>query len=393
MRVAILVLTAAIAVPWPANAAPRARERGFELERVARIPCGVRACLTGLAFDPTGRDLYVNVRTGQVRLIRDGRLQARAVATVETTTTGEGGLLGLALDPRFESDPWIYLFHTTPDGDADRVIRVRGSEREVLMPNLPSGAAYHHGGILAFGPDGMLYVSHGEAHDARRAQDPRVLGGKIYRIRPDGSIPDDNPFRGEPTWSYGHRNPFGLAFDPKTGTLWSSENGPGDHDEVNVIRRGANYGWPDARGRARRPGFVDPTRDYVTIIVPTMMTFGGSGFPLDHGQDLFMGSYGDAMIRRFVLDRSRTRIARETAFVTGERVVGMTAGPDGVYFTTDQEVWRIRPPVGVGVSPLPSSPSPGPQRPMGNGNATPWWVGVVAGIAGAVIAIVLFRRR
>ncbi|HVL32542.1 MAG TPA: PQQ-dependent sugar dehydrogenase, partial [Actinomycetota bacterium] len=253
---------------------------------------------------------------------------------------------------------WVYVFYTLPGGRNDRVERINSAgTREVLMRALPSGSPYHHGGILAFGPDGKLYVSHGEAHDQDRAQQPRELGGKIYRINPDGSIPDDNPFEGEPTWSYGHRNPFGLTFDPKNGSLWETENGPEAHDEVNIIERGKNYGWPIARGNSGDDRFVDPVVDYENIVVPTGIAFAPKAFGEEHVHDVFVGTYQQGSIRRLFLDADRTRVTSDTLFarIPGG-VTALARGPDGLYAATPDAVIRLS--VAGGASPSPSDTPP-----------------------------------
>lgn len=363
---------------------------------------------TGMQFTPSGNRLFVNERAGRVRIIERGRLLPRPFATVSTTTAAEGGLLGLALHPAFErGHPWVYVFHTLPDGSADRVVRFRAAGnqadmREVIFDGMPAGG-YHHGGIVAFGPDGMLYISNGEAHDADRAQNPRILGGKIYRVQPNGRNPSDNPFRAEPTFSYGHRNPFGLAFDPRTGNLWETENGPSDHDEVNLLRRGRNYGWPVVKGKAGDRRFVDPLLDYVRIIVPTMMAFGGDALPPEYRGNLFFGAYADRVIHRVVLTTDRSGVRADRVFArAGEGVVGMTMGPDGLYFTTPSGVFRVSARSAASPSPTPTSPSPSPPAspsptgsPAEGGSAAPVFaiVGVIAAGLAATIGLLVRRGR
>ncbi len=320
---------------------------------------------TSVGFAPDGSLIFVAERTGRVRVIRDGTLEREPFTSVRTTTAGEGGLLGLAVDPDFDSgEPWVYLFHTLADGSANRVLRVRyedgrAGQREVLMSRLPAGAALHHGGIITFGPDDKLYVSHGEAHEQSRAQDPQVLGGKIYRIDRDGSIPSDNPFRGSPTWSYGHRNPFGLAFDPDGGRLWSLENGPQNHDEVNLIERGANYGWPIVRGDQQRRGMTPAVVDYAQIVVPTGLAFGAPTFGGSAARSLFLGTYSESAIHELELNDKRTDVVEDRVVVHDVSVVAMVRGPDGIYVSTPDALMKLH--TAPAASPSPSaSPTASP---------------------------------
>nr|WP_239071502.1 PQQ-dependent sugar dehydrogenase [Amycolatopsis sp. SID8362] len=164
-------------------------------------------------------------------------------------TDGEGGVLGLAVAADFAADPWLYVMHTSATDN--RVVRVRyrggvlTGTPEVLLTGIPRNK-YHNGGRLRFGPDGKLYISTGDGQNGDWAQDLTVLAGKVLRINPDGTVPSDNPF-GTPVWSYGHRNPQGLAFDAQ-GRLWEQEFGNNVMDETNLIVRGGNYGWPRCEG-------------------------------------------------------------------------------------------------------------------------------------------------
>jgi glucose/arabinose dehydrogenase len=184
------------------------------------------------------------------------------------STAGEGGLLGLAISPAFDTDRWLYIMHTSPTDN--RIVRIRmENDRLVGAPQvLLAGMGrnkYHNGGRLRFGPDGKLYASTGDAQNEDWAQDTNRLEGKVLRINPDGSIPGDNPF-GNAVWSYGHRNPQGLAFDSQ-GRLWEQEFGNGIMDETNLITRGGNYGWPACEGTAGDcddPEFIAPKRTYST---------------------------------------------------------------------------------------------------------------------------------
>ncbi|WP_447001961.1 PQQ-dependent sugar dehydrogenase [Saccharothrix isguenensis] len=181
-------------------------------------------------------------------------------------TDGEGGVMGIAVAADFATNPWVYVMHTSPTDN--RVVRIRytggvltGSP-QVLLTGIPRNK-YHNGGRLRFGPDGKLYVATGDGQNANWAQDRDNLAGKVLRINADGSVPADNPF-GNSVWSYGHRNPQGLAFDSQ-GRLWEQEFGNSVMDETNLIVRGGNYGWPRCEGTSGscgEPGFIAPKHTY-----------------------------------------------------------------------------------------------------------------------------------
>jgi len=216
---------------------------------------------------PTGSTLLSERDTGRVvELTPDGAL--RVVGTVAGVVPfGEGGLLGLAA--RDVGTPYLYVFHTAAQDN--RIVRYEltgapGSyglgASEVLITGIPK-ARNHNGGRLAFGPDGMLYASTGDAQQVNLAQDRGSLAGKILRMTPEGDVPADNPFPGSYVYSLGHRNPQGIVFD-REGRLWASELGQNTWDELNRIEAGANYGWPVVEGIGGRPGFVDPVQQWPT---------------------------------------------------------------------------------------------------------------------------------
>lgn len=215
-----------------------------------------------VVFLPEG-DQLVSERSGTLRRIGQNK-QAYPISGV--SHVGEGGLLGVVLHPRFIDNGWVYLYMTTVEGELliNRIERYRYdsdslSERKVILSNIP-GARNHDGGRIAFGPDGQLYVTTGDAGKDTLAQDTNSLAGKILRLTDEGMIPSDNPFKNA-VYSYGHRNPQGLAWDDK-GQLWSSEHGrsgaKSGFDEINFIKRGGNYGWPVIEGDASKPGMEKP---------------------------------------------------------------------------------------------------------------------------------------
>ncbi|MEU4397075.1 PQQ-dependent sugar dehydrogenase [Micromonospora orduensis] len=181
-------------------------------------------------------------------------------------TNGEGGVLGLAVSPDFPTDRWLYIYHTTTTDN--RIVRIRydtalrTETTQVLVTGIPRNK-YHNGGRLRFGPDGKLYAATGDGQSPDRAQDVNDLGGKVLRLNPDGTVPSDNPF-GNHVWSYGHRNPQGLAFDSQ-GRLFEQEFGNNVLDETNIIVRGGNYGWPACEGTVgdcANPNFTAPIHTY-----------------------------------------------------------------------------------------------------------------------------------
>lgn len=228
----------------------------------------------------------VTERAGRIRLIENGSLQAGAYSRIDAVEhSGEGGLMGIAKHPEYPDAPFLYVMYTYRDGDSlyNRVERYEDTGDKLIRENVIveaiPGHRVHNGGRIAFGPDGMLYITTGDVWEAEIAQDLETLGGKILRVTPDGEIPDDNPFEGSPVWSLGHRNPQGLAWHPETGVLYSSEHGPSGEfglqgkDIINVIEKGGNYGWPLVLGDAGVDPYIDPIILWPRATPPSGMAF------------------------------------------------------------------------------------------------------------------------
>ena len=263
--------------PPPSGASPSPtpspRAGAAVVENVQLIAGGLVAPWA-MDLAPDGR-LFVTERPGRVRVIQLGQgggLRADPWATLPVAQRPgtEKGLLGIALDPSFAQNGFVYLYYSyaASGGTRNRVVRMRdqggrGTEETVLLDGIP-GSDSHDGGRLQFGPDGKLYVTTGDAENGANAQSTATPAGKTLRINKDGSIPADNPFAGSPVWSLGHRNVEGIAWHPDTGALYATEHGPSNlfpdccHDEVNLIVAGANYGWPTVRGIAGDGRFRDP---------------------------------------------------------------------------------------------------------------------------------------
>ncbi|HSE07638.1 MAG TPA: PQQ-dependent sugar dehydrogenase [Nocardioidaceae bacterium] len=228
--------------------------------RVAKVLARNLATPWGIAFLPNGDALVGERDSGRVHRVRKGggrrrvgQLQVRS----EKANWGEGGLLGLALSPTFRRDRWVYAYIST--GSDNRIVRMRFADGSlgrprVVLAGIPTNT-HHNGGRLVF-HRGLLYASTGDAENGSLAQNRGSLAGKILRLTPDGRVPQGNPF-GNYTWSYGHRNIEGIAFDDR-GNLWASEFGDDRRDELNRIVRGGNYGWPHVEGGDGRGGYRDP---------------------------------------------------------------------------------------------------------------------------------------
>jgi glucose/arabinose dehydrogenase len=325
------------------RAAPPARtEEGGRAERsgrtLARNRGGPRleTVATGLeapweiGFLPDGRAL-VTERPGRVRLLsRELKLRDEPVARVEVAATDESGLLGLAVDPDFERNRFVYLYRTTSDGNEVlryRFVGDRLAPEAVIVDGIPAGVI-HDGGRIHFGPDGDLYISTGEAGQDSLAQDRRSLGGKFLRLDPR-AYRGDGRTRPE-VFSLGHRNAQGFDWQPRGGRLVATEHGPDGDDEVNVLRRGANYGWPDARGEDQDP-FASPIAVYPRSIAPSGATFvslPGSAWTGDY----LIGALVGEQVRRLSLDGAR--VTRDEALFEGElgRVRTVVEGPDGALY-------------------------------------------------------------
>ncbi|WP_284739918.1 PQQ-dependent sugar dehydrogenase [Amycolatopsis sp. RTGN1] len=225
----------------------------------------------GLVTLPDGTILYTRRDAHDIVHLNPATGAKTSVGTVPgvDNTDGEGGLLGLAVSTGFAGDHWLYIMHTSPSDN--RIVRIKlandqldTASEQVLLSGLLRNK-FHNGGRLRFGPDGKLYASTGDAQNGDNAQNKTSLNGKILRINPDGSVPSDNPF-GNQVWSYGHRNPQGLAFDSQ-GRLWEQEFGNAVMDETNLITKGGNYGWPACEGTSGTcgtAGFLAPKRTYST---------------------------------------------------------------------------------------------------------------------------------
>lgn len=281
----------------------------------------------GLAFLPGGDALVTERDTG--RLLRvDASGEIEEVQRLPADGVGEGGLLGVALSPDYEEDGLVYAYYSTPEDN--RVVRFRlGEEPEPVLTGIPVNS-YHNGGRISFGPDGMLYVGTGDAGDTSSSQDRASLGGKILRITPGGAAPDDNPFPGNPAYSYGHRNVQGLAWDEE-GQLYATEFGQNRYDEVNRIEPGENYGWPYVEGEGGEPEYGDPISTWATSEASPSgaVILVNGGIPQWEG-DFFMAALRGERLWRLELGENGTVTGRGQ-LLRGEagRLRHVAQAPDG----------------------------------------------------------------
>lgn len=359
LRWLVSVLAAGLFVAGVALA-PRpspAQAQALSVETVV----GGLATIWAVDFVPDGR-IFLTERAGRIRTVRDGQLDPEPWLTLdEVAETGESGLLGLALDPEFAQNGYVYVAYTyAGDGGAlqNRLVRLRedpatgrGTFDAVLLDDV-GGGRVHDGGRVRIGPDGMLYWTMGDSGRQDLAQDVASPNGKILRLNRDGSIPANNPFPDSPVYSYGHRNPQGLAWQPGSGRLYAVEHGPSGAqsccDELNLIQPGQNYGWPLVVGDQTAEGTVPPLLHSgparSTVWAPGGATF-VSGGPWA-GSLVFVGLRGESLYRVTLDPASPETVAGVERHLAGEygRLRDVAEGPDGaLYVTTSNRDGRGRP--------------------------------------------------
>ena len=333
----------------------------FARFRVETVAAGLEVPWA-FAWLPTG-EMLVTERKGRVRIITGTNLRAEPVFVVpDVEPSGESGLMDISTHPDFAKNGFIYLAYSyNSDGKRVKVMRYKYAdgaftEPKVIIDNIP-GAPNHAGMRARFGPDMKLYVTTGDSTDWKLAQDNNSLAGKTLRLNDDGTVPRDNPFVGKPgyrpeIWSTGHRNAQGLAWQ-RGGPMFQTEHGPTSFegkgsgaDEVNIVERGKNYGWPEIVGKEARPGMVTPLLEYSPACAPASATFYyGSLFPDLNGNFFFGCLRGERIVR--VQLSGRTVLGQEN-LLEGKvgRIREVAQGPEGfIYFSTSNRDGRGRPSV------------------------------------------------
>jgi glucose/arabinose dehydrogenase len=334
----------------------------------------------GMVWLPDG-SMLVTERPGRLRIIREGELDPNPVAGVtEVLAMGQGGLLDISLHPQFAENRWVYFTYAYGSADANQTRVARAQFDGTALSNWTvlfevdriKEDGQHFGSRLGWLPDNTLLVSIGDGGNPpvsldgglirNQAQNLETRLGKVVRLNDDGSIPADNPFVNQAgadpaVWSYGHRNIQGLAIDPATNQVWTTEHGARGGDELNQMQAGANYGWPlvtfsreyfgpPISNEQSRPGMVDPLQVWTPAIAPSgLMVYRGDRIPQWQG-NLFAGALVSRDIRRIEVD-AEGRVLGEEAIAIGQRVRDVRQGPDGlIYVLTDApngQLLRLQP--------------------------------------------------
>jgi aldose sugar dehydrogenase len=327
-----------------------------------------------IAFLPNG-DVLVTERPGRLRIVRKGSLDPQPISGVpQVWAIGQGGLLEVLPHPRFADNQLLYLTYSKPCDKGATTALLRGrfdgkaltDARDLFVADNCNTGNPHFGSKLAFGRDGMLYMTIGERGDRTRAQNTAIHGGKILRLTEDGTAPPDNPFVGKPGYkpeifTYGHRNPQGLVFHPDTGVLWENEHGPQGGDELNIIQVGRNYGWPVASyGReypadgakisptTSKDGIEEPVLFWAPSIgISGMIVYTGDKFPQWKG-NIFLGAMAGLALWRVGFNEKGGLMGREPLLTEArQRIRDVRQGPDGyIYVAVDADpggILRIEP--------------------------------------------------
>jgi glucose/arabinose dehydrogenase len=317
---------------------------------------GSRAVKTGLAFPaaftvpPDGRIFYAERFTGKIKIFNPATGNTTTHWTIgNVATNGEQGVLGIALHPDYPATPNVFVYArvATDDGVRNKIFKIKNGNSSSAIFNTKA-ASYHDGGRIMFGAEKKLYAVVGDVTNPANSQDLSTNTGKILRMTGTGGVPEDNPFDSK-VYAYGIRNSFGFTFDPRSGKLWETENGPECNDEINLINSGKNYGWgprrtcstpPSAPSNTNRdgPSPVLPKKYFGTVIAPTGAAFCvGCGLSGSEGT-MFFGTVNTNDIRRVVLNSSRTGVnSVSSVYSHPDIILSIERGPDGTLYFSDTD--------------------------------------------------------
>lgn len=345
--ITLLLVVGLVGVPAVAGGLPQ----GVEVSTYKR---GLNFPVDMAWVKGTKRIFFTEKNSGKIRVLDGRNLRARACTDLPVNSDGERGTLGIALHPNFKQNHWLYVYWTKRSPLENRVTRFTVTNgrcrnpKHVVKGISAASGGYHNGGQIEF-VGNKLFVAVGDQHEPANAQRKDNRLGKILRYNANGSIPRGNPFSGaggrNPVWTYGHRNPFGLAHKPGTKQIFSTENGPNCDDELNVIKKGRNYGWG--------PGYIcgtagvgpnpkRPLKRWGNIVVPTDPWFYKGRIKALSGA-LFVGEYSSGKLHKYVLNKRGTRIRRHSVPIDNpDGILDVSKGPGGwLYFLTNSSIRRI----------------------------------------------------
>ncbi len=315
-----------------------------------------------LAFSPSGKMFFSEKRTGDIRVMQNDKVLSEPFVKLSDLYLGDHeGLLGITLDPKFDSNHYVFVYSTHKENQTgnpiNRILRFtdennKGTNMTLIMDNMPADSVgYYSGGALAFGPDDKLYVSVGIGSHPESSQNISTVFGKILRLNRDGSIPEDNPFKGSPVYALGNKNPYGIAFD-KNGEGIITDNGYAHFDEFNVLQRGGNYGFPTVQipslpSISINSPFIPPLRSYYNVIAPTQAIFYlGDKYPALSGKFVF-GSYDDIVLHAILIggkETTRTVNDLEIRFQNSppDNVVAVAQSPQGDVYFAGYNIYKLK---------------------------------------------------
>lgn len=324
--VVLLILVVIFVIPKPVN------QSGFQSNVIAqnlKVPWAID-------FLPNNTLIFTQ-RDGEVNLLEPGG--SETVGKINVTANGESGLLGLAVDPQFSQNKYVYVYYTSSNGNrVSRFVLNGNLQNETVLLDKIQSNTIHNGGRIKFGPDGLLYITTGDAGNSSSAQDINSLSGKVLRMNKDGSVPVDNPFKNL-VYTYGNRDPQGLAWSPN-GTLYESEHGETHNDEINILVPGGNYGWPIYQGNSSASGYISP------IVLYANYTLAPSGIAFLNNKLYVAGLRGSQIRQISLTDNGSSYTGQQALFTQLGRIREVVYHDGHLYIATSNTDGRGIPQLG-----------------------------------------------